>query len=285
MTVQIHDGMPAEVYHADPCSEPSLSSSIAKILVEQSPLHAWHAHPRLNKNHVSKESEDFDRGSATHSLLLEGDDRMVECPYDDWRKKEARELRDRIRSEGKLPMLSKHVETIRKMVEIAKKALADSELGATLEDFYVERTVIWNDRGAWKRARFDLQHKTRPLLMDYKSTTDADPFSFPGLIINNGYDIQAAHYSDAYSVAHPHELKEPEFVFLVQENREPFACSLVGVDPMLMDLGVQKMEAATALWRRCMESGRWPGYSNRIAWSSAPPWAFTNFEARKWINQ
>lgn len=276
----IDDGMPAEMYHSDPCPEPSLSSSIAKILVTQSPLHAWTAHPRLNKNHVNRESEDFDRGSAAHSLLLEGDDRMVECAFDDWRKKEARELRDQIRLQGKLPMLSKHIPSIRKMVEIAKRALADSELGCTLEDFYAERTVIWNDRGVWKRARFDLQHKKRPLLLDYKSTSDADPFLFPGLLINNGYDVQAAHYSDAYSVAHPSELQEPDFVFLVQERTEPFACSLVGVDPVLMDLGAQKMELATSIWKDCLKTNDWPGYSRRIAWASAPTWALSNFEQR-----
>ena len=36
-----------EEYLSDPCPEPSLSRSIADILMAQSPLHAWCAHPRL----------------------------------------------------------------------------------------------------------------------------------------------------------------------------------------------------------------------------------------------
>ena len=38
----IHN-LSAEVYHADPCVKPSLSSSIANVLLQQSPLHAWMA--------------------------------------------------------------------------------------------------------------------------------------------------------------------------------------------------------------------------------------------------
>ena len=40
-------GMLAEDYFDDCCVEPSLSQSLCKILIEQSPLHARQAHPRL----------------------------------------------------------------------------------------------------------------------------------------------------------------------------------------------------------------------------------------------
>ena len=35
-----------EVYHADPCPSPSLSSSIANLVIDKSLMHAWRAHPR-----------------------------------------------------------------------------------------------------------------------------------------------------------------------------------------------------------------------------------------------
>ena len=50
----------AEQYHADPCVTASLSSSIAKILIEQSPMHAWMAHPRLNLKFKRQEDSRFD---------------------------------------------------------------------------------------------------------------------------------------------------------------------------------------------------------------------------------
>ena len=73
--------MPAEEYHADPCPEPSLSASLIKTLLARSPLHAWHEHPRLNPNVVKEERKEYDRGSAAHALLLEGEDRMAVIEY------------------------------------------------------------------------------------------------------------------------------------------------------------------------------------------------------------
>ena len=41
--------MPEADYHKDPSPTPSLSSSIAKLLVNESPYHAYRQHPRLRK--------------------------------------------------------------------------------------------------------------------------------------------------------------------------------------------------------------------------------------------
>lgn len=275
----IFDQMPSEIYHSDPAPEPSLSSGIAKLLVTASPLHAWHAHPRLNPKYEAEEDGIFDRGSAAHALLLQGEDLMVECEFNDWRTNAAKEARDEARAAGKLPLLSKHVAGVRRMVKIARESLLASELHATLEDFHAERTVIWQDSEIWKRARFDLQHRSRPLLIDYKTVENADPFAFQRAIVPLGYDIQAAHYCDAYIAAFA-PIVEPDFIFLVQERESPFACSLVGLEPSFLDLGQQKMERATRMWADCLKAKDWPGYSHRIAWASPPAWALTDFEAR-----
>src|ERR1700677_1036911 len=85
----------AEAYHADPCPTASLSSSIAGILLDQSPSHAWLAHPRLNPNYVRESADSrFDLGSAAHMMLLEQrEDRIVRVSADDWRTKAAKEAR------------------------------------------------------------------------------------------------------------------------------------------------------------------------------------------------
>ena len=70
----IYDGIPENDYHADPVGPaPSLSASIAKLLVLKSPRHAWLAHPRLNKakaEEVEKAKRARDVGTATHKLVL-----------------------------------------------------------------------------------------------------------------------------------------------------------------------------------------------------------------------
>jgi PDDEXK-like domain of unknown function (DUF3799) len=269
----------ADEYHKDAIApEPSLSSSIAKILFTQTPMHARLAHPRLNPQHIEKESSDFDIGGAAHSLLLEGENIIFRVPHDDWRTNAAKGMREEARAAGLLPLLSKHADNVLQMARVAKEALAESELGVTLEDFVPERTIIWRDGKVFKRCRIDLSHKSRPLLLDYKSTTDASPQVFSRLLLNLGYDIQAAHYVDGYREATPACQVDPEFIFLVQERTAPFACSLVGVDPVMLDLGQRKVERATVAWAACMASGKWPGYGNRVQWASPPGWALTQFE-------
>ena len=65
--------MPAEKYHADPCMVPSLSNSVAQILLSESPRKAWFSHPKLNTAFAEKEDGKFDIGTAAHAVLLESD--------------------------------------------------------------------------------------------------------------------------------------------------------------------------------------------------------------------
>ena len=66
----IHHDITAADYHSDCCDEPSLSSSIAGLLIDQTPKHAWTAHPRLNPNFKPESSPAMNLGSVAHELLL-----------------------------------------------------------------------------------------------------------------------------------------------------------------------------------------------------------------------
>jgi hypothetical protein len=105
--------MDSASYHKDPCLAPSLSSGIARTLLTHSPAHAWTAAPAAQPRLPIEEKESFDIGSAAHALLLEGEDRMVVLPYDDYRKKEAKEARDYARAEGKHPILEAKYPAVR----------------------------------------------------------------------------------------------------------------------------------------------------------------------------
>lgn len=269
--------MPAAEYHADPCPLPSLSSSIARILVNQSPMHAWLAHPRLNPGLDPEESSRLDLGSAAHAVLLESDWNVVEeVVADDWRTKAARERRAEVRAAGKIPVLSKHHEVLRAMVPVAQMCISQSELAGIFEDGYPEETLIWqDDDGIWCRCRPDWRTQDRMILLDYKTTANAEPNAFTRHILNMGYDMQAAFYLRGNrAIGAPDGCK---FVFLAQEIEPPYACSLVGVAPSLLCLGDMKVERAIRTWASCMQNDSWPAYPPRIAWAEAPEWA-----ARKW---
>ena len=281
MNPGIHD-IPQKDYLADPCPAPSLSSGIAAILVTQSPKHAWQAHPRLNPQYAPEEDTKFDRGTAAHELLLGGDNRIVTVEADDWRTKAAREQRDAIRAEGKLPLLAHHFEAVQKMVEIAKLAVnscPDLE-GYGLNAGKAEQTLIWQEDGTWCRGRLDWLSNDRKLILDYKSTSgSAEPNAWVRTLLGMTGELQPAFYVRGNAATGGPD--ESKFVFLVQENEPPYAVSFVGMPPTFIDLGERKMAHAVSLWRQSLATGQWPAYPNRICWTEPPVYAVAQWDEKE----
>ena len=139
--------MPADEYHADPCPQPSLSSSIAQILLRESPRKAWFSHPRLNPQYREEHDGKFDLGTCAHAVLLENDaSRITIVEADDWRTKAAKEQRDAARAAGKTPLLARHFADVQAMVEAARKFIAGSEVSEYWPDSDSELTGIWQER-------------------------------------------------------------------------------------------------------------------------------------------
>lgn len=274
----IYAGIPEAEYHADVCPEPSLSSSIIKLLVTQSARHAWTAHPRLNPQHVSEESERFDIGKAAHALLLEDEDRMVVVDAKDWRTKAAQEARDAARAAGKFPVLPHQNQAIREMAQEAARTLVlIPELDGVLAEAKPEQTLIWREGETWCRARPDWMVST--LLIDYKTTDNASPDVWSrNKLVEMGYDIQAAWYLRGLKALTG---DDADFVFLVQEIEPPYECSAVGVSQAMLELGRRKVDVGLALWERCMRTQQWPGYPRAICWADPQAWHETRFEERK----
>ena len=90
----IYTDFPVDQYRADPCPQPSLTQSIAKVILDHSPLHAWHAHPRLNPRFVQDEEKKFDIGNTAHALLIGRGKSIAVIDADDWRTKAAKEARE-----------------------------------------------------------------------------------------------------------------------------------------------------------------------------------------------
>ncbi len=106
LPVGIHYDVAAARYHADPCVKPSLSSSIAKILLEKTPRHAWYAHPRLNPDFAANTDTKFDLGSVVHELMLGKGVGYAVIKAADYRAKTAQAARQAAREEGKVPLLA-----------------------------------------------------------------------------------------------------------------------------------------------------------------------------------
>lgn len=274
--------IPAELYHADPCVTPSLSASVAKILIARTPFHARYMHPRLNPAFKSKEAENFDVGKAAHDALLEGVNRIEIIKFDNWKTNASKEQRDAARAKGLIPLLEKNYDRVAIMVQIAIAAIANCEdlSGITLADGKAEQTLVWQDVGTWCRSRLDWLANDRTLILDYKTTGgSAHPSDWTRSGIENmGGDIQAAFYTRGLRCAKNVDAK---FVFMVQEIDPPYPVSFIGMPPSFLALGDQKVNAAIAQWADCLRTDKWPAYPNRIVYPEAPAYAEARYIERQ----
>jgi hypothetical protein len=270
----------ADLYHADPCPEPSLSCSIAKLLVTRgsTPLHAWFEHPRLNPAYAPEEEQKFDLGKAAHSLMLKDPQEFEIVDAPDWRTKAAQERREVARIAGKIPLLAHQFKEAQAMVEAADAQLDGHEEGS---EFFVEghgwpeRTMIWREGDVWCRARLDWLPEIPKLYPDYKSTSaSADPRVWQNAAFANGFDIQASFYCRGLRAL---GIDKPEFRFVVQENYAPYALSVIQLSPGLIDLADRKVELAIEIWRACVRDNVWPGYGTHTAHIETRAWDEADF--------
>ena len=270
--------IPAADYHADPCPTPSLSASIATRLCLASPLHAWHAHPRLNPAAVEAESEAFDLGTAAHALLLQHQKDVVIIQAENYRTSAARDARDQARAAGQIPLLARVWADVLEMATAARAQLdAHTDGGAAMfTDGEPEQTLIWQEDGLWCRARLDWLRLGA--IDDYKSTSaSANPETWSRTLFAHGFDLQAAWYLRGLRALTG---IDAIFRFAVQETSPPYALSVVGLGPDALLLGEKKCLYALEVWRECLATDHWPGYPTRTAWATLPAW-----EEARWLEK
>lgn len=264
MTPGIYN-LTSDEYHADPAPVPSLSSSIASILLNQSPQHAYLAHPRLNPFFERSSTSRFDLGSAAHMMLLErSNSKIVIVQADDWRTKAAKEARDAAQAQGNYAVLERQYNDIVEMVASARGYIGTTELSAILRHGIPEQSVFWQEGEIWCRARPDMLSADQAVILDYKTSDSAAPEHFAKQIGRMNYDLQAEFYLRGVPNA--------TFVFLVQEITPPYACSLISLSNAYREVGQLKVKRAIKIWSECMESQRWPGYTSKILYAEPKAW-------------
>ena len=102
-------------YHADPAPSPSFSASLGKVILDQSPLHAYLAHPRLGGAKREPTSA-MEFGTLVHKLILGEGTSIVSVNADTWKTTAARTARDEARAAGKLAVLTADIDEAGKIV-------------------------------------------------------------------------------------------------------------------------------------------------------------------------
>lgn len=266
-----------EEYLADPCRVPSLNSGIAHLLVSESPLHAWHAHPRFGHGSNGIGTEAMQDGALIHRLLLgKGKDFCV-VDFNDYRTDAAKEIRDTAIAGGKIPVKRREWE---RLCEVAGR-LRDkcAAYGFDFSKGDCELAVEWIDDtdtiSVLCRSMFDFVQLERGVIVDVKKVASANPRQISRTFFDYGFDIQNTAYTRALEALRPELQGKVRLTFLFLEIERPY--SVVPVEPggEFREIGALRWERALQTWRQCVDSGRWPGYCETTVRLEAPRWLVT----------
>lgn len=265
--------MAAADYHADAFAErPTLSASIAHLLLTASPRHAWTNHPRLNPDFVPASDEKFDMGTACHALLLEGLNVVEVCDFPDWRTKAAKEARELARAHGRIPLLGHQYDDVLHMHSAVAEQIAALDLDPVpLTDGKPEQTMVWEEDGVLCRARIDWLH-TSGRVCDVKTTNRLAVGWDRGPLFDHGCDIQAALYIRGLTALQQRWFRPEEWTWLVIETSPPYGLIPYRLTPPVLALGDAKVDRALHLWRECLTNDTWPLYPAEPVDAQLPPW-------------
>ena len=276
----IYDAIDAIDYHAGPTEIPSLSASIARILVNKSPAHARAAHPALNPDLERPDETKFDVGQAAHSLFLEGEDKIAVFVGDSWRTQESKEFAADARLAAKIPLLLGQAGRVRSMVADADaQRLTHRATPKLFRDGKPEQTLVWEEpNGVICRARLDWLRDDHTAIDDYKTTSaSADPAKWTRTMYGMGADMQVVFYMRG--VERVTGIK-PVFRYAVQETYPPYALSVVTLAPSALALANDKVQKAIDTWAVCVADDFWPAYPTDVASIEVP-----TYEELKWLER
>lgn len=273
--------IPEAEYHADPCPTPSLSNSVGKILIDESPMHARAAHPRLSPARVEVEVTEVIRmGTAFHSLLLGKGAKVFEVKFDNYTKAAAKESRDAATESGLVPLLSKNYDAVQ---EMCAAAIPQMKRHADLEGFFApgrsEAVIAWQEGKEWCRGMVDrLPDDLRYPAFDLKGTMlSASPKKWDRRLVD-AYRTQDRFYNRGLREIEGRD--RPAMRFVIVEMKAPYAVSVLTPAPSLQAVAENEVDRAIQIWNACMESGNWPGYEY-TAHVEAPSWILRDYDEQE----
>lgn len=287
----IYKGMMAEDYFADPAPDgfPSLSQSICKILIEQSPLHARQAHPRLAMPIEGEDEEAVDKydkakaiGNACHLIMMGRGKRLAIIDASDFRTKAAQtEKQDAIKN-GDEPILRKHYLIAHSMTLAAQLQLASIDgCERAFKEGDGEVVIASCEDGQWLRSMIDWITPDLREVWDLKTSgMSASPYNTGKIMASAGWHLQAAMHERILNDIDPDGAGRRKFRYVCQENEAPFALTVNEIGESALTIGRKQIDYAISAWRRCIETNTWPAYPLRIIRPELPAWAETS-----WMNR
>lgn len=259
---------------------------------------------KWKRDHPSEPTAALLFGQVAHKLLLEPDDfdsDFVVAPAVDRRTKAGKEAWEEfLMSAGDKTVVDAGTfEQAKLMTDIARS----NPLVAELLKGHHEEPFFWTDpdTGVQCKARLDSWHRDEqgvPIVVDYKTATDASYRGFQRDVNMYGYFFQAAMYSEGliqnglcprlikdppkrrwqkdpetgkrkYYTEYPERIVmggtegnviHPRFVFIVQEKSEPYSVNVFEMDLDYISYGYDLYREYLGTYVSCESLGYYPGY-------------------------
>lgn len=266
-------GLPEAEYHA-PTDE--LSSTGAKLILE-SP--AKYKHQVIDGNRVHRDS--FDLGTAVHTKVLGVGSRFITYPEEHLTKSgfvstkaETVVWAAEQRAAGKIILTP--VEAV--VVDAMSEAVLAHPLARMLFERpgKAEASVFDEYLGVKRRGRFDYLPDGGGIAVDLKTTVDASSSGFARSAARYGYHIQRGHYLSILKRLG----RDMDMLFVAVEKTAPYLVQVHQLSPEFADMGDMEALEAVDIYRRCIESGAWPGYPAEINTLAPPVFAVYEYQDR-----
>ena len=278
-----HFDIPASVYHADP----GASASRLKRIALESPLHCM-----LEMRTPIEPTPAMVLGTLVHQAILEPGQPLpmlavvpesYTVPEDykpaskrdvqpgevvEWsfRRKHCQQWRKAQEEAGRIVLSRDDADVI---WDAAKAVGSHSLAAGFFNDADAEVSMFWEtEDGSRCKARLDLVPRGSALV-DVKFTNDASPRAFAKHVVSMGYHIQAAWYLMAWETCGTG--KRDDFFFVAIEQGT-CAVTVHKLSHDLIEEGKRVALGAFARWKRCMETGAWPGYDEVVHVVDKPRW-------------
>jgi hypothetical protein len=264
-----HRGVVSDLPHEQYLRAAGVSHSMLKLLREKSPAHlkAW------MDGHDEPETEAKRIGTLTHRALLLPDTMKdafhVAPPGLDFRTKDGKAWK--LEHADRPIIAADELKTIEGMVAsvhrhpVAKRLLSNA---AFEQSIFVE-----DSHGTMRKLRPDILPRGGNILPDLKTCESAQRDDFEKVSARYGYWTQAQYYLAGCKLA---GMEFETFAMIAVEKDPPYAVAIHAVDPVDIEEGAARNNAALTTYRRCLETDTWPGYPEDISYISLPTWMRRN---------
>jgi len=266
--VTLTAGLHADIPQSDYLALPYASYSRLKRLRDTCP-----AIVRYEMEHPPPSTPALVVGSAVHCAVLEPFQftrLYVKGVEGDGRTKAVKDARAALEADHPGATVLSHADY--EMVCGVRDAVAAHPKASRLLEGRPEHTALWTDpeTGVQCRGRFDLLSDRVPAVVDLKTCMDASPDAFARSCYQYGYYLQGAMYLQGaqeigYTAKH--------FIIVAVEKRPPHVVAVYELEPADLGLGADEVRSLLRTWKRCQDSGVWPGYSDRVERLALPTYA------------